>query len=520
MDRDSPLDELRRREEWAARLGGRTAIEREHGKNRLTVRERIEAIVDPGSFREVGLLTGRGTYDNGRVSGVVPAPYVGGLARIAGRPVAIGGEDFTVRGGSSPGLVRRKGGQGGYVEDLAHRYRIPLINFCHGGGGSVTTLRRKGYSPLPGEDGIERSIDLLGEVPVIGAVMGPSAGGPAVRAIASHFSLMPRGSSQILIAGPKIVRRAIGEELTSEDLGGAHIAVDVAGTIDNAYPDEMACLDAIRTFLGYMPQNVWELPAVTRTGDPADREAPELRDIVPASRSRPYDMRTIAELVLDRGSLFEIQPTFGKAVLCFLARLDGVPVGVIANNPMIYGGAPDVAAVRKQRHFVELCDCFHLPLIYLVDTPGFLIGSRAESAGALREGIRCLQASVQATVPMFTVVVRKCYGGAGMLTQHRNGIDLKIAWPTGEWGSLPVEGGVAVAFRREIESAPDPAARERELEAEMAVFASPFRSAEVFAVEDIIDPAKTRSYLAAYVDAARSAMRPGLGRKGKVGTRV
>lgn len=520
MDRETLTEELRRRDAWATELGGAAAIEREHGKNRLTVRERIEALVDPGSFREVGRLTGRGIYENGRVSSVTPAPYVAGLARIAGRPVAIGGEDFTVRGGSSPGLVRRKGGQGGYVEDLAYHYRIPLINFCHGGGGSVTTLRRKGYSPLPGEDGIERSIDLLGRVPVIGAVMGPSAGGPAVRAIASHFSLMPRGSSQILIAGPKIVRRAIGEELTSEDLGGAHIAVDVAGTIDNAYPDEAACFEAIRAFLDYMPQSVWELPAVRRSGDPADREAPELRQIVPESRTKPYNMRRIAELVLDRDSLFEIQPTFGKAVLCFLARLDGVPVGVVANNPLIYGGAPDVAAVRKQRHFVDLCDCFHLPLIFLVDTPGFLIGSRAESAGALREGIRCLQAGVQATVPMFTVIVRKCYGGAGMMTQHKNGIDLKVAWPTGEWGSLPVEGGVAVAFRNEIESAPDPAARERELEAEVAIFASPFRSAELFAVEDVIDPAMTRSYLAAYVGAAREAMRPALGPKGKIGTRV
>jgi acetyl-CoA carboxylase carboxyltransferase component len=278
-------------------------------------------------------------------------------------------------------------------------------------------------------------------------------------------------------------------------------------------------LAAVRRFLSYLPQNVWQLPERLASTDPAERQEPELRTIVPERRSKPYDMRRLVELVMDRESRFEIQPTYGKAVLCYLARLNGVAVGVVANNPMFHGGAPDVAAARKQRHFVDLCDCFHLPLIFLVDTPGFMIGSKAESEGALREGMRCLQACIEATVPMFTVIVRKCYGGAGMMTQHKEGIDLKLAWPSAEWGSLPLEGGVAVAFRDEIEAAPDPAARERELEEELAILASPFRTAEAFGVEDIIDPAETRAYLASFIETAREAMRPTLGPKGKAGVR-
>ena len=519
-DNAQRLAELQFRTSQADVLGGPDAIKREHTKGRLTVRERIDMLVDPYSFREVGRLTGRGKYTDGKLASVTPAPYVAGLATIDGRRVAIGGEDFTIRGGTSPGLARRKGGQGGFVEDLAHHYRIPLINLAHGGGGSVMSLLRKGYAPLPSEDGFERTFELLGEVPVIGALLGPSAGGPALRAIASHFSLMPRATAQLMIAGPRVVARAIGETLDNEQLGGASVAVDVAGTIDNAYDSEELCFDAIRSFLSYMPQNVWELPPLGSRQDAPDRISPELRSLVPESRTRPYKMRRAVELVMDKDSLFEIQPTFGRAVHCILARLHGVPVGVIANNPLINGGAVDVSAVRKQRHFIDMCNCFHLPIINFVDTPGFMVGTGAETGGAFREGLRALQAGIEATVPFFTVILRKCYGGAGMMTQHKEGIDLKIAWPTGEWGSLPLQGGVAVAFREEIEAAPDPVAREREIEQELALYASPYRTAEVFGVEDVIDPAATRAYLTTYIDAARESMRPALGPKESASVRI
>jgi acetyl-CoA carboxylase carboxyltransferase component len=228
-------------------------------------------------------------------------------------------------------------------------------------------------------------------------------------------------------------------------------------------------------------------------------------------------MHRLTGLLVDSGSLFEIQPSFGKAVITSLARLNGKVVGIVANNPMFNGGAMDVKAARKQTHFVELCDTFHIPLIFLVDVPGFMVGKDAELAGTLREGMRSVYVGLQATVPMLTVVIRKCYGMAGMATTDKRGIGLKLAWPSAEWGSLPIEGGVAAAFRREIAEAPDPQKREMELEAELRALASPFRTAEAFGVEDVIDPRDTRLYLCRFIDAAQSRLKTSLGPKPRFG---
>ena len=230
-------------------------------------------------------------------------------------------------------------------------------------------------------------------------------------------------------------------------------------------------------------------------------------------------MKRLVRLVVDRDSVFEIQPTYGKAVITCLARMNGKVVGIVANNPMIYGGAIDVRAARKQTHFVELCDCFHIPLIFFVDVPGFMVGKDAEAAATLREGMRSVYVGLQATVPIYTVVIRKCYGMAGMGTTDKNGLDLKIAWPSAEWGSLPIEGGVAAAFRKDIASAPDPKSREREIEAELRALASPYRTAEAFGVEEIIDPRETRPYLCRFIDAAQGRLQTTLGQKPKFGVR-
>lgn len=512
-------EEIAQRRRWAAELGGPEAIGKHHANGRLTIRERIDRLVDAGSFREVGGLAGQAQYTDGRVTRVVPAPYVMGLAAIGGRPVAVGGEDFTVRGGTSWGGQRRKGGQGGFVEDLAFNYRIPLVNLIDGAGGTVTSARRRGYTAFPGVDGFERSVALLGTVPVVCAVLGTAAGGPAGRAILAHWSIMVRGTSQIFAAGPPVVARSLGQQIDKEELGGAAVAVDQAGTVDNAAPDEATCLDMIRRFLSYMPQNVWQLPPVVDSGDPADRCEEALLDIVPRERRRPYDMRRVVKLIVDRDSTFEIQPTFGKAVITMLARLNGKVVGIVANNPMVNGGAMDGKAARKQVHFMELCDTFNIPLIFLVDVPGFMVGKQAEMAATLREGMRCVYAGGQLTVPTITLVIRKCYGMAGMATCNKNGLDLKIAWPSGEWGSLPIEGGVAAAFRREIMAAPDPARREQEIEEELRTLASPFRTAEAFAVEDVIDPRETRPYLIRFIEAAQGALAQNAGPKLKAGVR-
>ncbi|QWE98170.1 acyl-CoA carboxylase subunit beta [Cupriavidus sp. EM10] len=514
------LLELGRRRQLALELGGPDAIERHHAAGKLTIRERIEALSDKNSFHEVGRLTGQGHYDEtGVLVKVTPAPYVMGLANVDGRPVAIGGEDYTVRGGASWSGDRKKGGQGGFVEDLALNYKIPLINLIDGVGGSVTSAQRRGHTVFPGVHGFETSAALLGQVPVVCAVLGTAAGGPAGRAILSHWSVMVNGTSQIFAAGPPVVKRSLGQEISKDDLGGAPLAVDLAGSVDNAVETEADCFAMIRRYLSYMPQNVWELPPETPCDDPVDRRDEALASIVPADRRKAYDMRKVVRMVFDRGSVFEIQPTYGKAVITCLTRLNGKVVGVVASNPMAYGGAIDAKAARKQTHFIELCDTFHIPLVFLVDVPGFMVGRDAEAQGTLREGMRSVFVSLQTTVPIATVVIRKCYGMAGMAATDKNGLGLKLAWPTAEWGSLPIEGGVAAAFRREIAASDDPAAKERELEHRLRQLASPFRTAEAFGVEDVLDPRETRQTLCRFIDAAQISLKTTLGPKLKTGVR-
>ncbi len=512
-------EELAQRRKWAEQLGGPEAVARQHAQGRLTVRERIAGLLDAGSFHEVGKLTGNSTMLDGTVTDVKPAPYVMGLGRIDGRDVAVGGEDFTVRGGTSWGGDRRKGGQGGFVEDLAARYRIPLINLVDGAGGSVTSAKRRGHTTFPGVDGFERAVELLGTVPVVSAVLGTAAGGPAGRAILSHWSVMVKGGSQVFAAGPPVVERSLGQKVTKEELGGSAMAVDTAGTIDNSAGSETDAFQMIRRYLSYMPQNVWELPPVNVCDDPVERREEALLTIVPRERRQPYNMRKLIALIADRDSLFEIQPTFGRALITMLARMNGKVVGIIANNPMVYGGAMDGRAARKQIHFVELCDTFHIPLIFLVDVPGFMVGTQAEAAGTLREGMRAVYCGLQATVPIVTVVIRKCYGMAGMGTTDKNGLDFKVAWPSAEWGSLPVEGGVAAAYRREIEKAVDPAQRQKDLEEELRELDSPFLTAEAFGVEDVIDPRDTRALLCRFIDLAQARLKMDVGVKLKSGVR-
>jgi len=515
------IDEIHRRRALAEACGGPDAVAKHHAAGKLTVRERIDKLLDAGTFREVGKLAGRASYDkSGHLTAFEPAPYVMGLGKVDGRAVAVGGEDYTIRAGTGFGSDRRKGGQGGFIEDLAYEYRIPLVNLIDGTGGTVNTAKRKGYTTVPGYglDGCERSTELLGIVPVVSAVMGTTAGGPSMRAILAHWSIMVKGTAQIFAAGPPVVERAFGDKLTKDALGGTKVAVDTAGTIDNVADDELDCLAQIRRFLSYMPANVWELTPRVATGDPAGRCEDALADIVPRGARQAYNMKKLAELVVDRDSLFEIQPTYGRAVITALARLDGYVVGIVANNPM-FGGIVDYKAARKQGHFVELCDMFNVPLVFFVDVPGLMVGAQSEADAILREGVRARYIGFQVSVPVFTVIVRKCYGVAGGGTIDRSGLNFKIAWPSGNWGSLPVEGGVKAAYRREIESAENPQEREREIEAELKSLASPFRTAEAFAIEDLIDPRETRPYLAQFVEALQPRLKTQLGPKYKTGVR-
>ncbi|MFL2688155.1 MAG: acyl-CoA carboxylase subunit beta [Alphaproteobacteria bacterium] len=514
-------DEITRRRAVAEEMGGKERVTKHRERGYLTIRDRIAGTIDPGSFQEVGMLSGTGTYDDeGNLINVKPAPYVMGLGRIDGRLVAIGGEDSTIGGGTNWGDIRRKGGQGGFVDDMAEQYRLPLVRFIDGFGGSAATGKKKGYTVLPGHAVHPRdnSAILLGSVPVVSAVMGVAAGAPAGKALMSHFSIMIKGQSQIFAGGPPLVERGTGETVTREELGGWKIAVEKAGVIHNVAKDEEDCFRQIKQFLSYMPQNVWEMPPIVRTDDPVDRREEELLDIVPRDRRKPYDMHKLIRLVMDKDSTFEIQPRYGRAAITTLSRLNGYPVGIIANNPM-YGGVVDVKSARKQAHFIDLCDCFHIPLLFLIDVPGYAIGTVAEEDGTLLEGMRQLHARLQSTVPQMSLVIRRCFGMAGGTALDKNGLDLKIAWPSAEWGSLPIEGGVTAAFRREIAEAPNPEARRKELEEEMRSYANPFKTAEAFSVEDIIDPRETRQYLCTFYETMQARLKEQIGQKAKFGVR-
>ncbi|MET0811210.1 MAG: carboxyl transferase domain-containing protein, partial [Thermoleophilaceae bacterium] len=308
------------------------------------------------------------------------------------------------------------------------------------------------------------------------------------------------------VAGPPVVAMAgLGEAPDKEELGGARLQAR-AGAVDNIASDEDDGLDQLKRFLAFLPANVWEAPPVSEAADPADRRDPELISIVPRDPRRPYKMRAILEAVLDRGSLFELGAGFGRSTVTCLARLGGRPVGVLASDPEHYGGGVTADAAEKTARFVDLCDQFHLPVVNFVDIPGFVIGTAAERAGTIRRGARGLYATVQATVPWVSILVRKVYGVAGAGHGDGSRLNLRFAWPSGTWGSLPMAGGLEAAYRRELEAADDPVALREEIAARLEAVTSPFRTAERFSVEEIIDPRDTRPILCDWAERAHELL--------------
>ncbi len=493
------VDGIEQRRRLAVELGGAEAVAKQHELGRMTIRERIDALVDAKSFREQGPIAGQPEYgEDGKLVGFVPANYVLGIAKLDGRPCVVGGEDFTQRGGSpSPSGLRKSI----YAEELACRFRLPLVRFLQGAGGSVTgpsgNRTPSSGDPVYTPHRFSSIMQLMATAPVVSAAVGAVAGFPAARLVASHFSVMTRHTAQVLVAGPAVVERAIGESHTKEDLGGAQIH-SRSGVVDNVVEDEQEVFAAIRRFLSYLPNNVWESPPQRESEDDRERTEEELASIVPRSRRQIYDMRRLVELVVDRDSFFEMAPDYGRAQITGLARLNGRAVGVLANDTRYFAGAMTANGSRKVRRFVDLCDTFHLPVVSFVDEPGFMIGSEAEKAGTIRFGTEAMFAVVQSTVPWVSVIVRKTYGVAAAAHFAPNAYIL--AWPSAEGGTLPLEGGVAVAFGREIAAAPAPDARRRELEEAFAAGRSPFARAESFGIHDLIDPRRTRPMLCDWID--------------------
>ncbi|MEZ5264532.1 MAG: carboxyl transferase domain-containing protein [Acidimicrobiales bacterium] len=496
--------ELRTRLAAAEQLGGAESVAFHHSRGKLTVRERLALLVDPGSLREFGALTGRGTYDEqNRLVSFLPKGEVNAMARIDGRKVVVSGGDFTVRGGSATAVHGGLGQELGPAE-RAREWRVPFIRLLDAAGGSVRGFEDLGRTYLPdGNSFTVHDVDLMNEVPVVSAVLGSVAGLPAVNACMAHWNVMVEGISQIFPGGPPVVKAALGQDITKEELGGPQIHTRVSGCIDNLAATEAEALAMIRRFLSYLPSSVHEVPSPVPCDDPVDRVESELRTLVPDNPRRIHDARRLLALVLDEGSFFEIGPDYGRARITGLARLGGYPVGVMANNPRVNGGATDVAAGAKAMRLMQLCDTFHLPLLSFADEPGFHVGIEQEKAGIERAGARMVAISCMTRMPWATVVVRRLYGVAGQCHHRPSGLFRRYAWPSARWGSMHIAGGASAAYRREIESAPDPEAKRAEIEGRLNALASPFRTAEATG-QDIIDPAETRPLLCEFVvDAQR-----------------
>ena len=503
------LEELRRREALAEEMGGPDKVARQHSRGKMDARARLAALCDPGSFREIGKIAGKGHYDeNGDLTGVTPAPFLFGKAMINGRPVVATVDDFTIRGGAADAGISRKMVQ---AEKMAHELRLPIIRMIDGtgGGGSVKTLEMIGATYIPAVPGWGDVVENLDTVPVVALALGPTAGLGAARTVASHYSIMVRGLSQIFAAGPAVVD-GLGEaykgnsashEEAKEELGGSDIHTR-NGVVDDEVASEAEAFARARHFLSFMPEHVGQLARRATPTDPVDRREEALLTLVPREDKQVYSMRRCLDHVFDQGTVFEIGRNWGRAAITALARLDGWPVCVVASDPSYLGGSWEAKTSEKVERFVKMADQFRLPIVHLVDNPGFMIGREAEMAGTIRYGVNAMNAIYKASVPLASVVLRRAFGIAGSAMSNAERYQYRFCWPSGDWGSLPIAGGLEVAYKSELEASDDPAAELEAIRARLDKVTSPFRSAERFNVEDIIDPRDTRPLLCEFAGLA------------------
>jgi acetyl-CoA carboxylase carboxyltransferase component len=513
MSWEPELEELSRREALAEQLGGADKVERQHHFGKLTVRERIDAAVDPGSFWELGKTAGVAEYDDdGNLLHLTPSNFVFGLAELEGRPVVVSGDDFTVRGGSNDASISAKREAS---ESIAVEMRLPHLRLLDGmgGGGSVKTIEQAGRTYIPILLGWETVIDHLNIAPSVALVLGSVAGMGAARATTSHYSVMVRETSQMMIAGPALVEQAGLGSVSKEELGHARIHT-ANGAIDDAVDSEAEAFDRALHFLSYLPSSVDELPPIEHWGDSPDRREDWLIDAVPRDPRQAYDMRAILTAIVDTDSFFEIGRDWGTSIIGGLARLDGVPVAVYAENPRIYGGGWTADACRKLVRLVDVASLFQLPIVHLEDCPGFVIGKTAEEEATVRYGSTALVALREAAVPYCTVVIRKAFGIAGSSNRKPGSSSMRMAWPSGDWGSLPLEGGLDVAYKADLAASDDPTALRADIAERLNRLRSPHRSAEFYEIEQIIDPRDTRPLLCDWVRLAHRTLVPGSARWG------
>ncbi|CAL5871936.1 uncharacterized protein PFLUO_LOCUS6191 [Penicillium psychrofluorescens] len=479
---------------------------RQKQAGKLWVRERIEQLLDPDSFQEIGSVSGTVAWKKTapmreKPVSFVPSNNVQGAGMLRGRKVLLTADDFSIRSGHADGA---SAGKTVYVEKLAIALRLPVVKLVDGssGGGSVTTIRTEGWSYLPHVAPFKHVIQQLNMgIPNLGAVVGPAIGLGAARVVSCHFSVMAADIGALFNAGPKVVEGATFEEgLDFQDLGGPMVHC-MNGTIDNLAANEAECYEQLRTILGYLPNCGSEAPPVVPCIDAEDREDVALRSIIPRRQARMYNPRTIIMSVVDKNSWFEIGALWGRTAISGLARLGGHPVGIISLNCEVNGGALDAAGSQKLTRLLKMCDVFNLPVLQFLDVPGYAIGTVAERTATMRWGVELAKAYFSTTMPVFNVVTRRVFGVAGGVMLSCRDPVMQVAWPSGQWGSLPLDGGIEVGHRHELREADKVGKKEeryKELEEEYLRLMNPVRTANAFGVEEIIDPKDTRKICCAW----------------------
>ena len=491
------LSELEARSGRAAR-GDPERLARQHARGKLGARERLEILLDEGTFVEFDRFVEHRCTDFGLEDRRIPGDgVITGYGRIDGRIVYVFSQDFTVFGGS---LSETHAGKIVKVLDLATRNGAPFIGINDSGGARI----QEGVASLGGyADIFLRNTLASGVIPQLSAILGPCSGGAVYSPAITDFVFMVDGVSHMFITGPGVVKTVTHEDVTFDELGGAGVHASRSGVAHFRSASEIEALQAIRRLLSYLPSNNQEKPLWRETADPADREDEDLLEIVPDDPKLPYDMLDIIGRVVDSDSLLEVHADYARNIITAFARLGGHAVGIVGNQPAVLAGVLDSDASIKAARFVRFCDAFNVPLVTFEDVPGFLPGLREEHEGIIRNGAKLLFAYCEATVPKLTVITRKAYGGAYdvMSSKHIRG-DLNLAWPTAEIAVMGAKGAVEVLFRREIAAAEDPAARTSELEAEYrAKFANPWLAAERGFIDDVIDPRETRARLVSGLEA-------------------
>ncbi len=496
MSTEDKRERLRALREEARHAGTEAAVERQHARGKLTARERIDLLLDPGSFTELDMFTrhrahGFGLEDNRPWGDGV----VTGHGTVDGRVVFVFSQDFTVFGGSLGEVFAEKIVK---VMDLAVRMGCPVIGINDSGGARI----QEGVVSLGGyADIFFRNVRASGVVPQISVVMGPCAGGAVYSPAITDFIFMVRETSHMFITGPEVIKTVTGEDVTMEELGGAQSHATRSGVAHFAADSEQECLEMVRELLSFLPQNNLDPPPFAPTADPGDRVVPELATIVPDAPTKPYDMTRVIELVVDDGDFLEVAPLYAENIVVGFARLAGHAVGVVGNQPKALAGVLDIDASIKGARFVRFCDAFNIPLVSFVDVPGFLPGTTQEYGGIILHGAKLLYAYAEATVPKLTVITRKAYGGAyDVMSSKHVGADFNAAWPTAEVAVMGPEGAVNIVFRRELAEAErngaDTAARRAQLIEEYKErFANPYIAAERGYIDDVIEPEETRAWL-------------------------